>query len=120
MRMEKKFEEMKREISDQNETAKVIVHIGANHNGECETETGIYVYKGKWRSLGYCLDRYTKEKNFSVYTGTHLRHARGVRPFHQLFYPGHVSQREKLSRIHKMAKPGVSAVLANRMVLTLP
>jgi hypothetical protein len=63
------FEEIRREIFDKNEKAKVIVYIGANHIGECETYAGIYLGKGKRRPLGYFLDNYTKGKNFSVYMG---------------------------------------------------
>jgi hypothetical protein len=63
------FEEIKRGIFDENEKAKVIVYIGANHVSECETNTGIHLCKGKRRPLGYFLDKYTKGRNFSVYMG---------------------------------------------------
>jgi hypothetical protein len=63
------FEEMKREIFDVNEKAKVIVYIGANHISEYETDAGVSLCMGKMRPLGYLLDKYTKGGNFSVYMG---------------------------------------------------
>jgi hypothetical protein len=63
------FNNLKQEIFDQEPEAKVIVYVGANHIGERPTDTGIYLYKGKRRPLGYFLDAYTGGRNFSVYMG---------------------------------------------------
>jgi hypothetical protein len=63
------YENLKREIFDRDEAARVIVYIGANHIGEQPTHTGIYLYKGKRRPLGYYLDAFTRGRNFSVYMG---------------------------------------------------
>jgi hypothetical protein len=68
-RDESMFNRIKEEIFDKNKNAKVIVYIGAFHIGECETNMGIYMCKGKRRPLGYFLDHYTRGKNFSVYMG---------------------------------------------------
>jgi hypothetical protein len=63
------FNTLKQEIFDHEPDAKVIVYIGANHISERPTDTGIYLYKGKRRPLGYFLDAYTGGRNFSVYMG---------------------------------------------------
>jgi hypothetical protein len=63
------FANLKQEIFDRDKAAKVIIYIGANHIGEYETHTGVYLYKGKRRPLGYFLDHFTGGRNFSIYMG---------------------------------------------------
>jgi hypothetical protein len=63
------FVNLQGEIFDRHADARVIVYIGANHIGEQPTPSGIYLYKGKRRPLGYFLDDYTGGRNFSVYMG---------------------------------------------------
>jgi hypothetical protein len=63
------FEAIKREIFDGHKDAKVIVYIGALHVGKRETESGVFLSKGKKKPLGFFLDQYTHGKNFSVYMG---------------------------------------------------
>jgi hypothetical protein len=63
------FEEIKREIFDINENAKVIVYVGANHISEHETYAGTSSFEKEIRPLGSYLDIHTKGRNLSVYMG---------------------------------------------------
>ena len=63
------FANLKREIFAGDAAAKIIIYVGANQIGEYETHTGVYLYKGRPRPLGYFLDDFTAGRHFSVYMG---------------------------------------------------
>ena len=63
------FQMLKREIFDNDPSAKILIYIGAYHVGELESRTGIYMHDGRRKPLGSYLDDYTHGKNYSVYMG---------------------------------------------------